>query len=42
MESPINRNTVLITGDKMILTSWPGIMAEEDIRAQLDALLATG
>ena len=34
--------TVLVTGDDRIVGSWFGLLPEEDIRAQLDALVALG
>jgi len=39
---PYQPHTVLITADKTILASWPGAMTEDEIRAQLDALLTSG
>lgn len=36
---PYQPHTILITADKEILTSWPGVMAEADLRTQIEALL---
>lgn len=36
---PYQPHTVLIADDKTIFASWPGAMTEDEIRAQLDALL---
>lgn len=38
---PYQPHTILITADKESFASWPGVMAEEDLRAQIDGLLAT-
>lgn len=37
---PYQPVTVLITNDKRVYTSWTGVKSEEEIRAELDALLA--
>lgn len=37
---PYQPVTVLIAGDMTVYTSWPGLRPEEEIRAELDSLLA--
>lgn len=37
---PYQPHTILITADKEIFASWPGAMSEEDLRRQIEALLA--
>jgi hypothetical protein len=37
---PYQPVTFLVTGDDIVFDTWPGLRAEEDIRAQLDALVA--
>lgn len=38
---PYQPVTVLVTHDDIVLASWPGVLPEAEIRAQLDALVAT-
>jgi len=38
---PYQPYTVLITGDDVVLTEWFGAVSEEQIRAELDRLVAT-
>ena len=37
---PYQPVTILIAGDKTVVTSWAGMRGEEDIRAELDNLVA--
>ena len=37
---PYQPVTVLITADKRVASAWAGLMPEDEIRAQLDALIA--
>lgn len=37
---PYQPVTVLITADKRVAAAWAGVMGEEEIRAQLDVLIA--
>lgn len=37
---PYQPVTVLIAEDKTVVTAWAGLKAEDEIRAELDALLA--
>ena len=38
---PYQPVTVLITADKRVATAWAGVMPEDEIRAQLDDLIAS-
>ena len=38
--APYQPHTALITAGKQILSSWAGVMSEEDLRAQIEGLLA--
>lgn len=37
---PYQPVTILIAHDRTVVSSWAGLKAEEEIRAELDALLA--
>lgn len=39
---PYQPVTVLITGNDIVVDSWPGVLDEADIRSRLDALVALG
>lgn len=38
---PYQPVTMLITHDKIVKTGWPGVLSEQEIRAEIEALIAT-
>lgn len=38
---PYQPVTVLVTHDKIVKTEWPGLKAEDEMRAEIEALIAT-
>jgi hypothetical protein len=39
---PYQPHTVLITADKSVLTSWPGVRIETELRDEIEALIDAG